>query len=78
MLSDNDWKRLSRALRDLEELTLTRTLGRKEVTVRVTQATKVWPVPMIVGIQYKSPSLDWSQYFERIEDARRAWEEQKI
>ena len=77
MLSENDWKRVSQALQAMEELTLTRTLGKEEVTVCVARAGKAWLVAVIVSIQYKSPHLDWSQNFESVETARRAWEERR-
>lgn len=75
MLSENDWKRLSQALQTMEWVTLVRTLGKEEVTACVTAATTAWPVAAIIHIQYKSPHLDWSQNFESVEAARRAWKE---
>ena len=77
MLSENDWRRVSQALQAMEELTLTRTLGKEEVTVCVARAGKAWLVAVIVSIQNKKPHQGWYQNLESVEAARRAWEERR-
>lgn len=71
VLSENDWKCVSQALQRMEEITLHRTLGKKELTVRTLQVKRAWPVAMIVQVKYRSPNLDWVQNYESVEEARR-------
>lgn len=71
VLSENDWKHVSQALQRMEEITLPRALGKKEITVRTLQVKRAWPVAMIVQVKYNSPNLDWVQNYESVEEARR-------
>lgn len=71
VLSDNDWKRFSRALLSMKEDTIIRTLEHEEITVQTLLTPRVWPVAIIVQVRYRSPHLDWSQNYESVEEARR-------
>ena len=71
LLSANDYKALSDALRRMEEITLVRTLGDEKVTARTLTATWPWRVAMIVQIKHESRHIDWVQNFESVEEARR-------
>ena len=69
LLSNNDYKTISEALRRMEPLTLTRTLGDTELTVCVKEAGKAWPVAMVVQVKVKHKSVEWVQTFECAEEA---------
>lgn len=69
LLSTNDCKRLSEALRRMEEFTLTRTLGDTELTVCVKGEGKAWPVGMVVQVRVKEGRTEWVQTFESVEKA---------
>lgn len=74
LLSANDCKRLSEALRRMEEFTLTRTLGDTELTVCVKEAGKAWPVAMVVQVSFKRGRVEWVQTFESTEAVRECLE----
>lgn len=71
LLSANDYKALSDALRRMQEITLVRTLGDEKVTARTLTAPWPWRVAMIVQVRYESKHIDWTQNFESVEEARR-------
>lgn len=72
LLSDNDWNQLSNALRRLESLSLTRTLGSLEITAETARASSPWTVEMIVGVKVsRNGRLEQRQWFESVERARR-------
>lgn len=70
LLSENDRKAISKALRRMEPLTLTRTLGDTELTVCVKEAGKAWPVAMLVQVIVKKERVEWVQNFESAEEAK--------
>ena len=67
LLSKNDLDALSTALRRMDPLTLTRTLGDAELTVCVKEAGKAWPVAMLVQMRVKKDRVEWVQTFESLE-----------
>lgn len=69
LLSKNDLDAISKALRRMEEFTLTRTLGDTELTACVKEAGKAWPVAMVVQVSFKRGRVEWVQTFESIEKA---------
>lgn len=71
LLSENDWKTLSAALRRMDEITLTRTLGDEKITAQTRPAGHPWTVAAIVQIRYENRYLVWVQNFESVEEARR-------
>lgn len=72
LLSDNDWNALSNALRRMEELTLTVTLGNTEVTASVERATKAHDVAMVCGVAMKrNGRIADRQWCESIEEAKK-------
>lgn len=72
MLSDNDWNTLSNALRRMEELTLTVTLGGTEITASVERATKAHSVAMLIGVVVKrNGRVADRQWFESVEEAKK-------
>ena len=71
VLSENDWKQVSQALRRMEEVTLARTLGPEEITVRTLLTPRAWPVAIIVQVQRKGPEIYWTQNYESAEEARK-------
>lgn len=77
LLSDNDWKALSAALQQHEELVFVRTLGAVSVEVRTAPASDIWPVPMLVTARMDSPRKTQQQHFESTKDARAALEKWK-
>ena len=72
LLSSNDLDTLSKALRRMEPVTLTRTLGDTEVTASVVPAGKAWPVAMLVQVRVKTGRTEWVQHFESVEAMRGA------
>lgn len=78
LLTDNDWSRLSRALREMREDSVEVTMGRTSIEVRTARAGRGWTVAMIVGVRVDSGSMVQRQYFESVEAARRAAERWKI
>ena len=70
LLSENDYKEISGALRRMEPLTLTRTLEGQELTVSVLPASMAWPVAMVVQVRVKEGRVEWVQTFESMEKAR--------
>lgn len=72
LLSDNDWKQLSEALRRLEYLSLTRTLGTLEIAAETSRATNPWPVAMLVGVTVsRNGRVEQRQWFESVEQAKK-------
>lgn len=71
MISENDWKQVSQALQRMEEVTLARTLGQEEITVRTLLTPRAWPVAIIVRVQYKSLGMCWVKNCESVEEAKR-------
>lgn len=70
LLSPNDYKALSEALRRMQPLTLTRTLDGVELTTEVRPAHPAWPVAMVVQVRAKEGRVEWVQTFESMEKAR--------
>ena len=77
-LSDNDWSRLSRALREMREDKLSVTLGNVTVEAWITNVKRGWPVAMLVGLRVEAGHMVQRQYFESVEAARAAAERWKI
>ena len=72
LISENDWKQLSDALRRLEEISLTRTLGDTEITAETSTANKAWHVAMLVGVTLsRNGRVEQRQWFESVESAKR-------
>ena len=71
-LSDNDWSRLSRALREMREDKLSVTLGKIKVEAWTTNVKRGWPVAMLVGLRVEAGHMLQRQYFESVEAARAA------
>ena len=78
ILTDNDWSRLSRALREMREERITVTLGKVTVEAWTTNVKRGWPVAMLVGLRVEARHMVQRQYFESVEAARRAAERWKI
>lgn len=78
-LSDNDWSRLSRALRELREDRVEIAMGRDSVEVRTARAGHGWTVAMIVGVVFRRDGeVLEQQWVESVEAARAAAERWKI
>lgn len=77
-LSDNDWSRLARALRELREDTVEVTMGRTSIEVQTARAGHGWTVAMIVGVVLRRDGeVRERQWVESVEVAReivRRWE----
>lgn len=69
LLSKNDLGAVSNAIRRMEPLTITRTLGETELTVCVKEAGKPWPVAMVVQVLFKRGRVEWVQTVESLEKA---------
>ena len=78
LLTDNDWSRLSRALREMREDKLSVTLGDTTVEAWTTNVKRGWPVAMLVGLRAEAGHMVQRQYFESVEAARAAAERWKI
>ena len=77
-LSDHDWSRLSRALREMREDKLSVTLGDTTVEAWTTNVKRGWTVAMLVGLRVEAGHMVQRQYFESVEAARAAAERWKI
>lgn len=72
LISDKDWNQLSNALRRLESLSLTRTIGSLEITAETSRAPNPWPVAMLVGVTVRrNGRVEQRQWFESVEQAKR-------
>lgn len=69
LFSENDWKSISKALRRMEPLTLTRTLDDTELTVCVKEAGKAWPVAMLVQVRVRKGRVEWIKNCASVEEA---------
>ena len=78
ILTDNDWSRLSRALREMREDKLSFALGNVTVEAWTTNVKRGWPVAMLVGVRVEAGHMVQRQYFESVEAARRAAERCKV
>ena len=78
LLTDNDWSRLSLALREMREDKLSVTIGDTTVEAWTTNVKRGWPVAMLVGVQVEAGHMVHRQYFESVEAARSAAERWKI
>ena len=78
LLTDNDWARLSLALREMREDKLSVTLGKVTVEAWSTNVKRGWPVAILVGLRVASRHIVQRQYFESVEAARAAAERWKI
>lgn len=71
LLTDNDWSRLARALREMREDTVEITMGRDSVEVRTARAGRGWTVAMIVGVVLRRDGeVRERQWVESVEAAR--------
>ena len=71
LLTDNDWSRLSRALREMREDRVEITMGRDSVEVRTARAGHSWTVAMIVGVVLRRDGeVRERQWVESVEAAR--------
>lgn len=73
LVTENDWSRLSIALREMREDSVGVTMGRTSIEVRTARAGRGWTVAMIVGVRVESGNMVQRQYFESVEAARRAF-----
>lgn len=77
LLTDNDWSRLSRALREMREDTVDITMGRDSVEVRTARAGHGWTVAMIVGVVLRRDGevleRQWVESVEKARDVVRRW-----
>ena len=79
LLTDNDWSRLSRALREMREDRVEISMGRDSVEVRTARAGHGWTVAMIVGVVFRRDGeVRERQWVESVEAARAAAERWKI
>lgn len=78
LLSANDWHSLEVSLRKMNEITLTRSLGRVSIEATTVQVKKAWPVAMLVGIWVESPRGVQRQYFESVQAAQKAVEAWRV
>lgn len=69
LLSKNDQKALSQALRKRQEITLERTLGSRTVIAKTIPVSDPWDVLMIVQVKIIKPGYIQIQNFERAEEA---------
>lgn len=71
ILTDNEWSRLSRALREMREDRVEITMGRDSVEVRTARAGHGWTVAMIVGVVLRRDGeVRERQCVESVEKAR--------
>ena len=73
ILSANDFSALSDAMRSMQKLTLTRTLGGAELTAEVRRAPAVWRVAMVVQVRARERGVEWVQTFESVEEVMRCF-----
>lgn len=72
IMPDNDWARLSRALREMREDRVEITMGRDSVEVRTARAGHSWTVAMIVGVVFRRDGeVRERQWVESVEAARK-------
>lgn len=56
----------------MNEITLVRELGSTHVEVSTVESSRAWKnTAMLVGVKVKVPHLQWHQYFESAEAARK-------
>lgn len=76
-LSDNDWSRLSRALREMREDRVEVTMGRTYIEVQTARAGRGWTVAMIVGVVLRRDGeireRQWVESVEKARDIVRRW-----
>ena len=78
LLTDNDWSRLSRALREMRADRVEISMGRDSVEVRTARAGHGWTVAMIVGVVFRRDGeVRERQWVESVEAARAATERWK-
>lgn len=70
LLSQNDYNAIFNALRHMEELTLTRTLSKTELTVHVKEPGKAWPVAMLVQVRVRQGRVEWIKNCASVEEAK--------
>ena len=77
LLTDNDWSRLARALREMREDRVEITMGRDSVEVRTARAGRGWTVAMIVGVVLRRDGevreRQWVESVEKARDIVRRW-----
>lgn len=71
LLSDNDYRSLSKALSRMEEIALVRTLGQQKVRASTVTAGNGWPVAMLLRVERWGQWYE-TQYFESVEEAIRS------
>lgn len=69
LLSNNDLKALSQALRKRQEITIERTLGSRTVIAKTMPVRDPWDVLMIVQVKIIKPGYVQMKNFERAEEA---------
>lgn len=71
LLTDNDWSRLSRALREMREDRVAVTMGRTSIEVQTARAGHGWTVSMIVGVVLRRDGeIRERQWVESVEAAK--------
>lgn len=71
LLTENDWSRLARALRELREDRVEVTMGRTSIEVQTARAGRGWTVAMIVGVVLRQDGeVRERQWVESVEAAR--------
>ena len=72
IMPDNDWARLSRALREMREDRVEITMGRTSIEVCTARAGLGWTVAMIVGVVLRRDGeIRERQWVESVEAARK-------
>lgn len=71
MLSNNDWDKLSKAFRAMQEEVVEVSMGGTSITVRTARAGRGWSVAMIIGVELRRGGMVVErQWVESIESAR--------
>lgn len=72
LLSENDLRRLQRALSGMREDAFEITMGSVKLRASVVPAPSPWPVAMVARLEVWRPRIYSSQYFESVEKLREA------
>lgn len=71
LITDSDWSRLARAIRELREDRVEITMGRTSIEVQAARAGRGWTVAMIVGVVLRRDGeVRERQWVESVETAR--------
>ena len=70
LLSENDLRHLGDALRRMEELELSRSLGPVSLVARTTPAGKAWNVAMLIQLRIDTPGMTVLKNCASVEELR--------